>query len=113
MAHAPLLHAGGAPSPSPEQGLLQPPQLYRSTCVFAHSLAAPSVGMQRAVAEGQLQPPSWQVMPGADPSHEVLSATAGFEQAPESGLHVPALWHWSMGVHVTGLLPEQVPLWHV
>jgi hypothetical protein len=36
-------------------------------------------------------------------------ATAGFEQVPVAGLHVPAAWHWSDAVHVTGLLPVHTP----
>ncbi len=38
-------------------------------------------------------------------------AAAGLEQAPVEGLQVPAVWHWSEAVQVTGLLPVQVPLW--
>jgi hypothetical protein len=36
----------------------------------------------------------------------------GFEQ-PVAGLHVPAVWHWSLAVQTTGFAPVQVPLWHV
>ena len=46
-------------------------------------------------------------------SHPVPSATAGFEQAPVAGLHVPAAWHWSLALHVTGLLPVQLPDWQL
>ena len=35
------------------------------------------------------------------------------EQVPVLGLHVPAAWHWSEAVHVTGLAPVHVPLAHV
>ena len=35
----------------------------------------------------------------------------GFEQAPLVGSHVPAVWHESSAVHVTGV-PAQVPLVH-
>src|SRR2546421_257729 len=45
--------------------------------------------------------------------HVVPSGAAGFEQAPVPGLHVPATWHWSLAVQVTGLLPVHVPLWQV
>ena len=41
----------------------------------------------------------------------VPSAIAGFEQTPVPGVHVPATWHWSWAVQVTGLLPVQVPAW--
>ena len=40
--------------------------------------------------------------------HAVPSATVGFEQVPEAGLQVPAVWHWSCATHVTGV-PAQVP----
>ena len=39
----------------------------------------------------------------------VPSDAAGFEHAPVVGSHVPATWHWSSAVHVTGLLPVQTP----
>lgn len=44
---------------------------------------------------------------------DVPSASAGFEHVPVLGLHVPALWHWSSAVHVTGFDPVQTPVWHV
>src|SRR2546422_461732 len=48
--------------------------------------------------------PSLQVVP--------LGA-AGLEHCPVDVLHVPATWHWSETVQVTGLEPVQVPLWQV
>ena len=42
--------------------------------------------------------------------HVVPSGRVGFEHIPVAGSHVPAAWHWSWAVHVTGLLPVQVPL---
>ena len=45
--------------------------------------------------------------------HDVPSAAFGFEQLPVAGSHVPATWHWSLAVHVTGLEPVQTPVWHV
>src|SRR6185436_12414504 len=42
----------------------------------------------------------------------VPSAAAGLEHAPVAGSQVPAVWHWSLAVHVTGLEPTHVPLWH-
>src|SRR5439155_376888 len=48
--------------------------------------------------------PSLQVVP--------LGA-AGLEHCPVDVLHVPATWHWSETVQVTGLEPTQVPLWQV
>ena len=45
--------------------------------------------------------------------HDVPFAFAGFEHAPVDGLHVPAAWHWSDAVHVTGFPPVHVPDWQV
>ena len=33
----------------------------------------------------------------------------GFEHVPESGLQVPATWHWSCAVHPIGFAPVQTP----
>jgi hypothetical protein len=43
----------------------------------------------------------------------VPSARVGFEHWPELGSQVPAEWHWSDAVQVTGLPAAHVPLWHV
>src|SRR5438093_95127 len=45
--------------------------------------------------------------------HDVPLAAFGFEQLPVAGSHVPATWHWSLAVHVTGLEPVHAPVWHV
>jgi hypothetical protein len=42
----------------------------------------------------------------------VPSAAAGFEQTPLAVLQVPAAWHWSLAVHVTGFDPVQTPPMH-
>jgi hypothetical protein len=48
------------------------------------------------------------------PSLQVVPfVAAGFEHVPFAGLQVPATWHWSEAVHVTGFVPVHVPLWHV
>src|SRR5439155_1666318 len=63
-----------------------------------------------------VQTPAWHVSVcvQALPSlHTVPFAAFGFEQVPVAGLHVPARWHWSRAVHVTGLEPVQTPAWHV
>ena len=56
--------------------------------------------------------PAWHVSVcvQALPSlHEIPFGALGFEQVPVAGLHVPATWHWSLAVHVTGLVPVHVP----
>src|SRR5207253_3198105 len=62
------------------------------------------------------QLPLWQVSVcvQALPSlHGVPFVAVGVEQLPVAGLHVPATWHLSRAVQVTGLLPTQLPLWQV
>src|SRR3989442_241395 len=62
------------------------------------------------------QVPDWHVSlwVQAVPSlHDVPSVAFGFEQVPVVGLQVPATWHWSLAVQVTGLEPVQVPDWQV
>jgi hypothetical protein len=63
-----------------------------------------------------VQVPLWHVSVcvHALPSLHVVPLVAlGFEHVPVAGAHVPTTWHWSLAVHVTGLAPVQVPLWHV
>jgi len=38
---------------------------------------------------------------------------AGLLHDPVAGLQVPAVWHWSEGVHTTGFEPTQAPAWQV
>jgi hypothetical protein len=45
-------------------------------------------------------------------SHPVPFGFAGCEHCPFAGLHVPAMWHSSAAVHVTGFEPVHVPPWH-
>jgi hypothetical protein len=42
-------------------------------------------------------------------SHTVVFGAFGFEQVPLAGLQVPARWHTSSAVQVTGLPPVQTP----
>jgi hypothetical protein len=70
------------------------------------SLAAHVTGFE------PVQTPPWQasVCVHALPSlHVVPSEAAGFEHVPEFGSHVPATWHVSLAVHVTGFDPVQAP----
>jgi hypothetical protein len=63
-----------------------------------------------------VQVPFWQLSlcVHALPSlHDVPFAAAGFEHAPVLGLHVPAVWHASLAVHVTPAPPVHAPFWHV
>ena len=45
--------------------------------------------------------------------HEVPFDLAGLLHTPVDVLHVPAVWHWSSALQVTGLAPTQLPDWHV
>ena len=50
----------------------------------------------------------------ASPSEQLVPLGAfGLLHVPVAGLQVPATWHGSDGVHVTGLAPVQVPDWQV
>ena len=98
---------------------VQVPLTQVSVCVHAlPSLhAAPSVfaGLVHVPVDG-LQTPVWHVSVcvQAFPSlHAVPFGAFGFEQVPVAGSHVPATWHRSLAVHVTGLEPVHVPAWHV
>jgi hypothetical protein len=60
--------------------------------------------------------PAWHVSVWVQalPSLQLVpSVFAGFEHTPVPVLHVPAVWHWSLAVHVTGFPPVHVPVWHV
>src|SRR5207253_2002595 len=70
----------------------------------------------QVTAEPPVQAPAWQASPvlQALPSLQVVpSAATGFEQAPLAGSQVPATWHWSLAVQVTGLPPVQTPAWQL
>ena len=61
-----------------------------------------------------LQLPPWHESPAvhAFPSLQVVPFEAtGFEHAPLEGSHVPAVWHASNAVHVSGVPPTHVPPW--
>jgi hypothetical protein len=58
-----------------------------------------------------VQTPPWHVSVcvHAFPSVQALPfGFVGFEQSPVAESHVPATWHWSCAVHVTGV-PAHVP----
>ena len=88
---------------------------------------APVVGLQvpaswhwsGAVQTTGLAPvhaPAWQVslrVHALPSSHVVPLGFAGLEQAPLAGLQVPASWHWSGAVQVTGFAPVHAPAWQV
>jgi hypothetical protein len=63
-----------------------------------------------------LHDPLWHVSPVWQrfPSLQLVPfASGGLEHVPVLGLHVPAAWHWSEAVQLTGLPPTQVPDWQV
>ena len=70
------------------------------------SLAVHSTGF------APVQAPVWQV---SDCVHALPSLHAapfgfeGFEQTPVDELQVPALWHWSLAVQVTGVPATHAP----
>ena len=59
-----------------------------------------------------MQVPPWHVSlcVQALPSlHAVPLGAAGFEHWPVEGSHVPATWHWSLAVQITGFAPVHTP----
>src|SRR5438034_939709 len=62
---------------------------------------------------GLVQPPDAGVQaPAGRPlssSHDAPSSLAGLLQAPVAGLQVPAAWHWSEGLHTTGVPTQTTP----
>ena len=91
-----LPSVGGAPS-------VRPPPF------FAPPSFAPPSGVCPPSTPAGVQVPPWHV----PPEHGVPSGAVGFEQVPVPELHVPARWHGSEAVQVTGLLPVQAPPWQV
>src|SRR5438046_1477007 len=63
-----------------------------------------------------VQVPAWHVsvcMHAFPSSHGVRTRVVEVEHAPVAGSHTPAAWHWSAALQPTGVLPVQVPAWHV
>jgi hypothetical protein len=117
-AHTPLWHVSfvsqalpsmqGVPSltagfeQTPVSGLHVPMAWHWSSA--AHATVTPGVqAPETQVSFTSHALPSLQAVP---------SATVGFEHCPVDGLHVPAMWHWSEAVHVTGFDPAHIPLSH-
>src|SRR5438477_328155 len=110
-----------------------------SVCVQAlaslHGVPFVAVGLEQLPVAGLHVPATWHwsravQVPGLLPTQlplwqlsvcvQALASlqgvpfvAVGLEQLPVAGLHVPAAWHWSRAVQVTGLLPTQLPLWQV
>jgi len=104
--HLPVEHETPAAQAEPHE-----PQLAASDCVLTQT---PLQSLWLDVhGVGTTHAPLLQVSPGEASAlpQDVPSGAAGFEQAPVSGLQVPARWHESDAVQVTGLLPVHVPFW--
>jgi hypothetical protein len=88
------------------------PQFFGSDCVLTQT---PLHAVWLAVhAEGAAHVPLVQTCPGEASALPQLvpSGALGFEHVPVDGLQLPAAWHVSSAVHVTGLVPVHVPFWH-
>src|SRR5437773_1671653 len=93
-------------APSSLAGLLQPPDAGLQTpAVGPWSEAVPTTGVAPTQTPASQGPACVQASPS---SQGVPSSCAGSEQVPVAGLHVPAAWHWSEGVHTTAV-PIQTP----
>jgi hypothetical protein len=99
-----------------------------------HAVPFAATGLEHAPLDGSHVPAAWHwslaaQVTGFEPVHAPLwqesvwvhallslhvvpFAATGLEHAPLDGSHVPATWHWSLAVHVTGLEPVQLPFWH-
>src|SRR5436190_1299577 len=93
-------------APSSLGGLVQAPDAGLQTPAVWHwSVAVHTTGFPPT------QAPAWQVsvcVQALPSSHDAPSSLAGLLQAPVAGLQVPAAWHWSEGLHTTGV-PTQTP----
>ena len=106
MHRLPSLHA----VPFGAAGFEQPVAGSHVPTTWHWSLAVQTTGLE------PVHTPAWHVSVCVHrlPSlHAVPFGAAGFEQAPVPGSHVPATWHWSLAVHVTGFVPLHVPAWHL
>jgi hypothetical protein len=96
-----------------------------------HAVPFAAMGFVQAPVDGLHAPATWHAslavhVTGFDPTHAPLwhvslcvhalpsvhavpSTAAGFEHTPVDGSHVPAAWHWSLAVQVTGLAPVHTP----
>lgn len=105
------------------------------TVASAHELPSGFAGFEQTPVEASQVPARWQaseatqttglppeqapawhvsVCVQALPSLQALPfAFGGFEQTPVAVLQVPASWHWSDAVQITGFAPEQVPDWQM
>src|SRR5437870_1683912 len=82
-------------------GLLQTPDAGLQTPAVWHwSAAVHTTGLAPTQAPASQASVCVQASPS---SHGVPSSCAGSEQVPVAGLHVPAAWHWSEGLHTTAV----------
>jgi hypothetical protein len=104
--HAPFEHG----VPSGFAGLEHDPEAESHVPASWHSSDA---GQSFAVPLVHM--PAWHASPlvhALPSSHDVPSAFATSEHLPVVLSHVPAVWHWSFAVQVTGFEPTHCPVWH-
>src|SRR5437667_448702 len=93
-------------APSSLAGLVQTPDAGLQTPAVWHwSAAVHTTGFPPTQAPASQVSVCVQALPS---SQRVPSSCGGSEQVPVAGLHVPAAWHWSEGLHTTGV-PAQMP----
>ena len=93
--------------PSVFEGLLQTPvDALHVPAVWHWSCAVQTTGFEPVHASAM----HWSVCVQRLPSlHGAPSGLLGFEQVPVAALQVPAVWHWSCAVQLTGFEPVHVP----
>lgn len=100
-------------------GVVQGVQFETATCVHpepgAHASVVQASWSSQSGAGPGVHTPPWQVSPDVHAlpsSHGKSSGRVGAEQVPSTGLHVPAVWHWSGTGHATGDVPTHAPFRH-
>src|SRR5438094_575294 len=94
-------------APSSLAGLLQTPEAgLQAPAVWHWSAAVHTTGLAPTQAPASQVSVCVQALPS---SQRVPSSCGGSEQVPVAGLHVPAAWHWSEGLHTTGVPPQTPP----
>jgi hypothetical protein len=111
----PLHVAAATPTPPPHEAAAHTAPAFPGVAVHPVAGEQPSTvhGLPslQVTAAPPLQAPPEHVSPVVQAFwslHEEPSALVGFEHVPL--VHVPATWHWSSAVHVTGV-PLHDPLW--
>jgi hypothetical protein len=93
---------------------------YAALPLKSHCAVCVPVNAERLVPQSPVEQavpvhaPAWHVAESVQGTLLVQLAPSfpvGFEHVPVAGLHIPATWHVSSGVHVFEVIAVQTPLW--